>query len=272
MEDLPIVPEFVAAGFIIRDMRTVGKRDRAQALAFQSRVVSSMDYPTDLFCDCGMVRREDARRAFRDAAREGGTIDGRPPPALLADKIEQFKQMAQVRHTETIFGGDFKPLTFVLYIDEEVVGAFQWYGVREVSQPDRTRLAVRAGFFPALGLDEDEVNANCLQIVREFLVSDIPMIDGRVFDLVQAVAPTISERRPDTRGHRKSMKLYKRAAIAGDLSVSFQSDPTQPGRGRIRVTAPGRPPIREPEIDALVFERSGKELTDSDGPVLADVR
>lgn len=256
-EPLPVVQPFSIDEFRFNDMRSLSKNSRVNVKSAIGRTIKSVDIPKDLFCDSQTVRREDKRVATIQAIAEGGLRDGKPKAELIAEHLATIRPLQEARHPLEIFNGDWKTLTFGVRRGRDLIGAFQWYGVRTISQTDLL-LRVRAGFFPAFP-DEtiDSVNAICIRMVSFFVRTRLGLGAAKQLEIVQAVAPTIEQDRSDTSGHKRSLDLYRDAQRLGTLRVSFEDDPTQLLRGRMRIVAPGASFIAEPEIDELIRERTG---------------
>lgn len=261
---LPIVLPFVLGGFEFTDART-DPALAAQVGAAMTRFVESIVPPRDLLCSVGSVKQEDRRLARLEAWNQSGNrfVEGTPEldieSELLAAQIEKYRQIDQLRHTLSVFQGDVNPLNFALSQGPNFVGAWQWYGIRIVSEDTAPGgvIEVRAGWFPVLLDTTNRQLANrSIDLVDLFVRRGrkLELEDGRFLDIVQATASTVEDvGRDDTELITFARERLERNAGRGQLKLSSRAEVG--GRRRLRVTAFDRDPIDEPEIEALERDR-----------------
>lgn len=239
MIELPIILPFsVIIGLNqldLVDLRSdsVTSNDKIRVSEVQSR--SLIKYPIDLLCDCGLVRRNDL-------------------PGESA-------RLENIRHPLFIFNGSVEVLNFVIYKDNKVIGALQWFGLHLIPG-NPTKVIARGGFFPAFfdPISNTEVSNRSFKLVIHFLKNELPTNDGRNLIMRQVSVPKINVVRPDTLLHNQAYNLFEAADTSGDIKLDIQSDPTQPNRQNVRMVDSGNAFVPEIEFQDFIFDRSGKNL------------
>lgn len=250
MIELPIILDFDIGNLRLVDSRSAPSN---HVLMMREIQVSSLSrYPIDLLCDCGLVRRMD-----RTIAKRNSTIAGVVDTEKFRDEIEKLRRLGSIRHTKAIFDGTVKGLDFVVYQDDILVGAIQWFGLH-IFKSGRRKLVVRGGYFPAFTDDTPNrvVNRRTFRMVMHFLKKDLLMSDNRRLDFQQVAIPRINVSRPDTVLQNEGFALFEEAASERRIEFDSRDDPTQPGRKRVRITDVGRDFIQEPEIDKIISDRA----------------
>lgn len=274
MRELPIIQQFELRGYTFTDVRENDKLKMLAVTAMQE-VVNTL-YPRDLLCSVGSTLSHDKvlarERAWRASGRRyvqdgSGQLD--IPDAAMTAETQRNEAVNAVRHTASIFAGDMQPLTFAVQQSGMRVGGWQWYGIRRIPDPPRgqkverragTRVHIRASWFPALpDMTLRELADESIDLVVAFVRRNrmMALADGRFLDIVQASAPMVEQGdRPETRLIQFARERLEFHAARSEARVDSRVDPTQIGRKRFRVTDPEVASISEPEIDALIEERT----------------
>ncbi len=266
MAEIPPVDDFEIESLEFRDARSTPKL-RAQVASALLDFVASDVPPRDLLCNVPAVNAIDRERATLEAWQAGGHRyrKGQPliEPALLEQALEKSRAYNLVRHTAEIFAGDLRPLSFGIFRDGVLIGAWQWYAIRvipekpapEHEQRGAVRVRIRCGWFPVLfDTTPLELANRSVDLVEAFVKRDrmMRLADGRMLDIVQATAPTLEvDGQAETEIIRFARERLEQSERLQKLKLSSRTDPTQPGRKRLRITALDVEPIDEPEIEEL---------------------
>lgn len=130
--ELPFrVEPFWSCGWELRDTRDLGQPHRGQAMAALQEHVHR--YPVELLCDDDGLNREAYLR----------TLAGDDPD------MRKFASWCGGRTKVPEMLGEYKPLTLALLDGVDVVGAYQWYGIRALRR-DQDVVSLYMRPFPAL--------------------------------------------------------------------------------------------------------------------------